>query len=342
MVDVMDPTMILPPTPSLLELLDAELAFSPSFMGRFSNHLAMALVALHQLGAPLAVLHSVFDAHAAGDAELRHDWDVLETRLQEVARDGIAATVRARVPELVTYPASQLFHPVIRLGYALDVGHEGQVAAALLDWERRRHGLAAPDTAPGSRHLPDVAADLARRSPGSWKHTFDLDSISRHPDLRAALNGVALDEHTLDDISSFAIAAHTAADDFITLHLVTGARAIRTVSEWVDADTARRLAAHTVPAMAIAYAAVGAPPLLSPDAVDAVRRSPLPMREDIAERAISDRDPHVIKLANVGLAEETRTGDPLYRYSAARAVGLVPRGQPRPVVEAGGRRAIRR
>ena len=312
-------------TPSMRELLDAELAFSPSFMGRFSNHLAMALVALHQLGAPPAVLQSVFDAHAAGDPELRDDWDVLETRLHEVARDGIAATVRARVPELVTHPASQLFHPVIRLGYALDVGHEGQVAAALLDWERRRHVLATPDTTPGSRRLPDVAADLARRSPGSWEHTFDLDSIARHPDLRAALTGVALDEHTLDDVSSFAIAAHTAADDFITLHLVTGARAIRTVSEWVDADTARRLAAHTVPAMAIAYAAAGAPPLLSPDALDAVRHSPLPTREHIAELAISDRDPHVIKLANVALVEETRTGDPLYRYSAARAVGLVSR-----------------
>jgi hypothetical protein len=310
----------------MLELLDAELAFSPSLMGRFSNHLAMALVALHQLGAPPSVLRSVFDTHAAGEPELRDDWDVLETRLEEVARDGIAATVNARVPELVTHPASQLFHPVIRLGYALDVGHEGQVAAALLDWERRRHVLATPDMEPGSRRLSDVAADLARRPSGSWDHTFDLDSIARHPDLRAALAGVALDDRTLDDVSSFAIAAHTAADDFITLHLVTGARAVRTVSEWVDTDTARRLAAHTLPAMAIAYAAAGAPPLLSPDALDALRQSPLPTREHIAELAISDRDPHVIKLANVALAEEARTGDALYRYSAARAVGLVPRG----------------
>jgi len=318
-------TKTLPRTPSMLELLDAELAFSPSLMGHFSNHLAMALVALHQLGAPPTVLRSVFDAHAAGEPELRDDWDVLETRLQEVARDGIAATVRARVPELVTHPASQLFHPVIRLGYALDVGHEGQVAAALLDWERRRHVLATPETAAGSRRLSDVADDLARRPPGSWNHTFDLDSIARHPDLREALTGVALDDRTLDDVSSFAIAAHTAADDFITLHLVTGARAVRTVSDWVDADTARQLAANTVPAMAIAYAAAGAPHLLSPDELDALRHSPLPPRDDIAELAIRDRDPHVIKLANVALAEETRTGDPLYRYSAARAVGLIPR-----------------
>ena len=40
--------------------------------------------------------------------------------------------------------------------------------------------------------------------------------------------------------------------------------------------------------------------------------------------AIADRDPHVIKLANVGLIEEERTADPLYRFAAAHVVGLVP------------------
>ena len=39
----------------------------------------------------------------------------------------------------------------------------------------------------------------------------------------------------------FAIAAHTVADDFITLHMVTGARALRAVSAWVDHDTAYAL-----------------------------------------------------------------------------------------------------
>ena len=80
-----------------------------------------------------------------------------------------------------------------------------------------------------------------------------------------------MDEYTLDDVSSFALAAHLAADDFITLHLVTGARAARAVSQLLDDDTARRLAAHMVPVMAIAYAAVGAPPLLDAAELDALR-----------------------------------------------------------------------
>jgi hypothetical protein len=98
-------------------------------------------------------------------------------------------------------------------------------------------------------------------------------------ELRDALDGVALDQHTLDDISAFAIAAHVAADDFITLHLVTGARALRAVSELLDDEVALQLAAHTVPVMAVGYAAVGAPPLPTVDELDALRRSPLPERK---------------------------------------------------------------
>ncbi len=308
-------------SPTLVRLLDDELVFSPSFQGYFSSHLAMALVALDQLGAAPKVLQSVFDAHARGEAERRDDVNVLDERRREVARDGIAATVRSRTAALVDAPGTALFHPMIRLAYALDVGHEGQVAAALLDWERRHDVLPLP--MPGSRRLVDVAADLAGRPSGMWSHTFDLHGVARRPELWAALDGVALDERTLDDVSSFALAAHLAADDFITLHLVTGARAARAVSGWLDDDTASRLAAHMVLVMAVAYAAVGAPPLLDAAELDALRRYPLPSREEIAVRAIADRDPHVIKLANVALVEEQRTTDPLYRYTAAHAVSLI-------------------
>lgn len=310
---------------TLFRLLDDELAFSPSFRRHYSSHLAMELVALHRLGAPPAVLQEAFDAHARGAPERRDDEEALGDRLEEIRAQGIAATVRARTPLLVDAPGSQLFHPVIRLAYGLDVMHEGQVAAALLDWETRHHALPVPAPAPGPRRLADVAADLAGHADGTWSHTFDLDGVARRPELRRALHGVALDEHTLDDVSSFAIAAHVAADDFITLHLVTGARAIRAVSAWADDDVATALAAQALPVMAVAYAAVGAPRLPGRSELDALRGAPLPSRAQIAERAIADSDPHVIKLADVALAEEERTADPLYRVAAGRIVGLTPR-----------------
>ena len=50
------------------------------------------------------------------------------------------------------------------------------------------------------------------------------------------LEGIAFDERTLDDVSTFALAAHLAADDFVTLHMVTGGRAVRAVSAWLDPE----------------------------------------------------------------------------------------------------------
>jgi hypothetical protein len=308
---------------ALDRLLESELAFSPSIQKVFSSHLAMELVALRQLGASDDSLQRTFD-DAARHAEPRDDHADLARRLREVRRDGIAATVAARAPDLVDAPGTALFHPVIRLAYALDVGHEGQVAAALLDWGRRRDAFPVSRPAPGPRRLPDVAADLSLGASGTWPRTFDLHGLARRPEVRGALEHIALDERTLDDISSFAIAAHVTANDFITLHLVTGARAVRTVSGWLDEAGAGRLAAATVPVMAIAYAAVGAPPLLDAATLEALRQVPLPSRASIAELAIADRDPHVVKLTDVALAEEVRTADPLYRYAAARVVGLVP------------------
>lgn len=316
-------TTVPPATPTLDRLLDAELEFSPTVQRHFSSHLAMALVALHQLGAESRVLDATFDAHARNTPEPRDDRGVLDARIDEVADAGIAATIRDRVPALAAGPGSQLFHPMIRLAYALDAGHEGQVAAALLDWERRHHVFPVPEVPTGTRRLRDVAADLSRRAAGTWPHTFDFDGTARRPELGQALTGIALDEHTLDDISSFAIAAHVTADDFITLHLVTGARALRAVIPHVEHDVAAQLVASAAAVMAVAYAAIGAPALMSDADLDAIRHSDLPDRDAIAQRAIADHDPHVVKLANVALVEEARTSDPLYRYAGARVVGLL-------------------
>lgn len=308
-------------TSTLTRLLDDELAFSASIQGIYSSHLAMSLVALHQLGASGSVLESTFEATARSGPEIRDDCDELERRIREVDERGIDETVRALVPALVRGPGTALFHPLIRLAYALDVGHRGQVAAALLDWERRLHTPPVPVASPGRRRLADAAADLADHPSDTWPQTYDLDAIARRPELRASLEGVARDERSLDDISTFALSAHATADAFITLHMVTGARALRTVSEHVDADVAHELAAQAVTMMAIAYAAAGAPALLDEPALDAMRESPLPSSAEIAARAIESPDPHVIKLANVALVEELRTADRLYRYVAARVVG---------------------
>ena len=91
----------------------------------------------------------------------------------------------------------------------------------------------------------------------------------------------------------------------------------------MDDDTARDLVSRALVVMAVGYATVGAPPLLSPAHLDELRAGPVPSAASIVERAVRSSDPHVVKLSNVALAEEARTGDPLYRLIAGRVVGIV-------------------
>lgn len=313
------------PSPTLRRLLDDELKFSPSFQGHYSNHLAMALTGLDQLGAPVDVLESMFDrAEGSGASELRIDVAELERRLDEVARLGITETVSRRIEDLVDAPSSALFHPAIRLAYGLDAGHQGQVAAALLDWEQRHRSLPVPMPAGGNRSLFDVAADLSAQPAGTWNGDYDLHGVARRGELADALDGLASDAVTLENIAEFVLSAHIAADAFVTLHMVTGTRALLRIADGLDPDTVRRMTRHAALEMMVVYAVAGAPPLPSQTVLDALRRGELPSADTIAERAIADHDPHVIKLANVALVEEARTGDPLYRLIAGRAVKLLP------------------
>lgn len=311
-----------PPTSSTLDrLLDAELDISPSFLGHYSNHLAMTLVALHRMGASSERLEEVFQAHLRGESEPRDDRPTLDERIAEVDRLGIEATVRARVPDLADAPGTALFHPLIRLAYGIDSGHRGQVAAALLDWERRREDLPLVVGPPGDRRPEDIPDLLADAADGAWPGTFDLDAVARRPAVAAPLDGLT-DRVTVDDVSAFALRAHAASGTFITLHMVTGGRAVRTVAEVLEVPGSTKLLRHTIVAMTVALAAVGAPLPLDAATLDRRRAADLPSRTEVARAAIGSDDPHVVKLVDVALVEEARTGDLLHRDLAARAAGL--------------------
>lgn len=305
---------------TLARLLGDELAFSATYNGRYSNHLAMALVALDQLRAPTAALEATFDAYASGASEPRDDRAALDEQIAEIEQGGIDATLDRRIPPLAHGPGARLFHPLIRLGYALDAEHDGQVAAALSDWKEHLLDLSIDVPTSGTRSLRAVADGLAAQADGDWGRTFDLAEVAARPQVRAAVADVRIDASTLDEVSAFVIAAHITADDFITLHMVTGARALRTVGAHLAPPLAAALIAGAVPIMTVAYAAVGAPAILDDAALDELRHRELPSRSEIAEQAARSADAHVIKLANTALVEEARTGDRLYRLAAARVV----------------------
>lgn len=302
------------------ELLDRELAFDPVARGGFINHLAMSLVAATRLGATDDELREMFRSQTGGTFLLRRDEpDWLGGDTAAVERDGIEPTVRRKLPDLVDRPLSQFFHAVIRLELAVDAAHPGQVANALRNLADHGGPLASPPSGEGGESLAAVLSAL-RSHPEREQGSFgEMRSYAEEPWFADTVARLRWEDGLYDDLASTAVAAHLALGDFTTLHMVTGVRAVRALSAFLDEGPRRELALHTAHAVALLSA------VLLDDFDDDRGRSVGPVDadwSDIGRAAIGTGDPHVVKLVYAARLEEAATGDPRYRTVAVRQARL--------------------
>lgn len=143
-------------TPTLIRLVDQNLRRSPEYGAGLSNHLPMALHALHVLGAGDAGLERFAAAYverkqlaavATGDG-LR---PAAGPRLGDfasfpawhahfsarIAATGPRAALVESLPTLWPGVAAAAFHGAIRTAHAWELGHPGELAAALAYWAAR-------------------------------------------------------------------------------------------------------------------------------------------------------------------------------------------------------------
>lgn len=276
-------------------LLDLDLSTSTVTRNGLSNHRAMALIAAFGLGATPDQLVTA-DARLATNLRPEDIADRAErvtAVTAEVREAGISPTVAARLDPLLDTPATTWFHAMIRLAYAIDAGHIGQIARAIVDWEDR-----ASARAPGR-----IVADAPLGSVFG-----DIDPV---------------DERALVTLAERVLLVHLVNDDLFSLHMVTGTHAGQVVAPMLDEAPRRRFTAALVQAMAGNYAAVGSPPLPDAATVATWRAAATEPWDTIAELAAASPDAHLVKLVYTCRAESWLTGgDPLYRYLAMRAVGL--------------------
>jgi hypothetical protein len=308
----------------LAALLDAELAYDPETVRGFSDHLPMALVALHRLGAPDARLDEFFRRYVRGLQPTRPDTEALRAEhAPAIGRGGIDDAVRAYLPAALPGIGSAAFHCVIRLAYAIEAGHPGQVAAALAYWDDANEPLTAgppPESSSDPLALLGVlAADpgLGGRSFGRGSISDQMARVAAKPEFAAAA-GLEITPDSLDRIAAAARALHAATGDFTALHAVTGTHATRVVLPYLD-DSGRDVALRFLfQAVAAAYVTIGTPALASVDPVHA------PDWHVITAAAVASDDEHVVKLAYSAREESAAHGDDsTYRWCAALEAGLV-------------------
>ena len=122
-----------------------------------------------------------------------------------------------------------------------------------------------------------------------------------------------------------------ASGDFTALHLVTGAQAAAVLLPYVE--TPQVLLPWLWQGMAAGYIAIGRPALPDADTLGLWRNATVPNWQEILQRALGERDEHVVKLIYSALYLGRLTGDRLFRWLAARETGVL-RSTAKPVWQA--------
>lgn len=315
---------------SLLERLAAGERHDAEYDGALSNHLPMALVALHRLGADEARLADFEQRYAArlhaappigdwpaGDAWPGRfgdprAWPAYRSLMRQwIAADGAAGMLEQVLPALLRGSGTAAFHGLIRTAYAVQAAPAGELADALAYWACRFVDLPAVEGIGHGREA-DPARVLAvlpsERAPGD----LIIDRMrwaAVHRDVAKRVARLRLDDGTLERLARHAAALYAATGNFTVLHLVTGCHAARVLLAFVD-DRDAALAdfwrAYAAGALTGGVQALPAVPALAWDAI-------LP-------RAIASDDEHVIKLVDSCREQERAYGGEVWRSAATRAV----------------------
>jgi questin oxidase-like protein len=327
----------------LAELLDRLRAYHAEYRGGLSNHLPMALVALRRMGAPPERLRGYArlyerrleaapdEGKALSGSEWRrflgrkgHYGEFLATFRREIERSGWQAVLRDALPALMPGCAAAAFHPLIRLGYAIEAEAEGEMAIALAYWASRHLALcggAASDAEPLSDDPEALLARLAADS--AFAHRPDEDALIDAEMKKATAAGdfapvagwLAISSDTPRRLARAALKIYAGTGDFTALHMVTGVHAARVVLPWCED---RELALRCLwQALAAAYLSIGKPPVPEAPMADAPEAPAWPT---LLARVRELADEHAIKLVYSCWVEDQAYGDPLYRTVADSVV----------------------
>ena len=214
--------------------------------------------------------------------------------------------------------AGGAFHGVIRLAWALDSGDVDDIAHALAYVAAVTHDDQPAQLAPkagSERSLFALALRLQQsgieRPPGRLI-SARLHGVAVDPRFVAIADDIAVHDGTLTDVAAFGARLYAAADDFASLHVVTGADAVMVL--------APHFSDQLVPARAAARAALGCFVLAGLPDLDGIADA-MPVDDDaaITKAAIVCNDDHVCKLMASCLRHARRTGDRAFRAIATRA-----------------------
>jgi len=342
------------PTPrssksTLERLLSDARNFSAEFPLFLANHQPMMLVALERLGGSDERLEEWFEVYRRvsglvpqppaigkisradwcahlGDRTRERDYRTFFTG--EVARLGIERALAVYLPTLTPGIAGSALHSFMRLAYGVMRSDPAEVGAALGYWAAVYLELCL---ASGAEPVTDNPAEvLVRMQPvSSYRHVepkLDLlwhfmSEMARKPEFKGVVDQLRIGPDSRPRVAAASLALYAGTMDFCALHALTGSHWMRILWPLLpNPDLALR---YFWQAIAALYPKIGFPDLPSAEQLGEWRRAPAPEWPEIKATAVRSDDEHDISLTFSAFEEWKFTGDPLYRFVAARRVRLI-------------------
>lgn len=255
-----------------------------------TNHGSMALIALARLGATSERLEDFWQSYRPRLHPVSDTTGVDAIR-QELASRGRDAVLREHFQRAGSAIAGNAFHGSIRTALALL--YEGPGAD-----DELAHGLAYLDQSAfdlpylGEGDETDLSAFVRRlreariEAPPRTLITDGLRKIVANPRFLKAVTGFRVDASTLAQVAGLGAQSYLAADDFASLHVLTGAHAVTVMKPWLD--DAERAAYFVAMAALACFVLAGSP--------SEVPLGKLSSWERIIPMAITSNDDHLAKL----------------------------------------------
>ena len=308
-------------------------AHNSEYAGGLSNHLPMALLALHRLGAPEARLESFAQTYArrlepapatqrwpAGDAWASRLGDPLawpayrDLFAQWMAAEGAGDLLEQVLPTLMQGCGGAAFHGLIRTAYAVQLAHRQELVDALAYWACRWLSLGPLANNSAGESDPAmvlIGVPVPRSAPAGELIFQRMQAIAAQPGFAPAVARLHITPCTLEQLARGAAKLYAASGNFTMLHLLTSAHALRVLMPWL-AEVPLGAVGSYWQAFAAGWAASGAQALCDP---------PLRTWPAIVAQARASDDEHVIKLVDSCREQYRALGGTEWRLAASRAAG---------------------
>jgi hypothetical protein len=309
------------------------------------NHAPMVLIALYRLGADEDQLRRYYDSLqtdtptiesaspqappivAAHWTKRLGDFDACGVYCRffksEIDQRGVEAVLRSYVCRLMTGVAAHAFHPLLRLGYGIDLMDHDEIALALGYWAATY--LPAPEISASRADTGPIdllktlvkSASLRAITPESRSIAARIGEFYSHEDFRNLLRPIRFEaQRPLQEMSLAIAEAFVENHHFTMLHGVTGCHALRLILPYCD--NLQRVISEYWYAICATY--------LSVVNLSADMHCALPANDAgwprIQAQAIATGVEHTVKLTYTCLKETEEYDRDVYRRLALRELGV--------------------